>query len=470
MTVSGQIDLTTLASLVDTDEIDTVVVAFVDLQGRLMGKRVTGRFFMDHVAGTDGAEGEGIEACNYLLTTDVEMEVVPGYRYATWEAGYGDFRAIPDLNTLRRIPWLEATALVLCDLTDHDGNPVSVSPRQILKDQLKRAEAAGFSVKMGSELEFFLSPDTYEQVAENHFRAPRTEGWYNLDYHILQTSKDEPIIRRIRNEMLGANIPIEFSKGEAAPGQHEINLRYSDALEMADNHTVYKNGVKEIAHLEGRSATFMAKPYAAQPGSSCHIHTSLWSTDGETPHSCGEAGDGMSADMRAFVAGLQTHLADLTLLGAPNLNSYKRYQPESWAPTATVWALDNRTAGLRLVGHGAGLRIESRIPGADANPYLAFAGVIAAGLAGIEAGLDCGEPFNGNAYAANADDSDDGPTLTHVPWNLPDATIAFRDSDVANGAFGEDVMYHLVHGAEAEWKAFHQSVTDWEYRRGYERL
>ena len=320
---------------------------------------------------------------------------------------------------------------------------------------------------MSSELEFFLSPDTYEQVAENHFRAPRTEGWYNLDYHILQTSKDEPIIRRIRNEMLGANLPIEFSKGEAAPGQHEINLRYSDALEMADNHTVYKNGVKEIAHLEGRSATFMAKPYAAQPGSSCHIHTSLWSTDGETPHSCGEAGDGMSADMRAFVAGLQTHLADLTLLGAPNLNSYKRYQPESWAPTATVWALDNRTAGLRLVGTGAGLRIESRIPGADANPYLAFAGVIAAGLAGIEAGLDCGDPYLGNAYAAT---SEDGTALTHVPWNLPDATTAFRHSDVANAAFGEDVMFHLVHGAEEEWKAFHRSVSDWEYRRGYERL
>jgi glutamine synthetase len=395
------------------------------------------------------------------------MNVIPGYRYATWEAGYGDFRAVPDLRTLRRIPWLEATALVLCDLADHDGNPVSVSPRQILRDQLKRAEAAGFSVKMGSELEFFLSPDTYEQLAEAGFRPPRTRGWYNLDYHILQTSKDEPIIRRIRNEMLGANIPIEFSKGEAAPGQHEINLRYSDALEMADNHTVFKNGVKEIAHLEGESATFMAKPFAEQPGSSCHIHTSLWSPDGDTPLSGGDAGDGMSADMRAFVAGLQTHLADLTLLGAPNLNSYKRYQPESWAPTATVWALDNRTAGLRLVGHGAGLRIESRIPGADANPYLAFAGVIAAGLAGIEAGLDCGDPYLGNAYAAT---SEDGTALTHVPWNLPDATTAFRHSDVANAAFGEDVMFHLVHGAEEEWKAFHRSVSDWEYRRGYERL
>ncbi|MBK7164914.1 MAG: glutamine synthetase [Candidatus Microthrix sp.] len=467
MTTDGPLDLETLALETAEGALDTVVVAFTDLSGRLLGKRVTARFFLDHVVDRGGRAGEGVEACNYLLTTDVEMNVVPGYRYATWEAGFGDFRATPDLKTLRRIPWLEATALVLCDLSDHDGNTVAVSPRQILKDQLKRAEAAGFSVMMGSELEFFLSPDTYEQVAENGFRAPRTAGWYNLDYHILQTSKDEPIIRRIRNEMLGANLPIEFSKGEAAPGQHEINLRYSDALEMADNHVVFKNGVKEIAHLEGQSATFMAKPFADQPGSSCHIHTSLWSLDGQTPLSPGDAGNGMSGEFRSFVAGLVNHLADVTLLGAPNINSYKRYQPESWAPTATVWALDNRTAGLRLVGTGPGLRIESRIPGADANPYLAFAGVIAAGLAGIEEGLDCGPPYDGNAYAAGAE----GDTaLTHVPWNLPDATEAFRNSEVAQKALGEDVMFHLAHGADEEWRAFHREVSDWEYRRGYERL
>ncbi len=467
---TGKIDVTTLARLVDTGEIDTVVVAFTDLQGRLLGKRVTGAFFLDHVLGDGGdpASGEGIEACDYLLTVDVDMNVVEGYRFANWEAGYGDFRGRPDISTLCVTPWLEGTALVLADVVDNtDDSPVAVSPRQVLRRQVERAAERGLQVMMGSELEFFAYDVGYDDLARNHYRdlGDRTSSWYNLDYHVLQTTKDEPLIRALRNGMLAAGLPVEFSKGEAAPGQHELNLRYSDALTMADHHTIYKNGAKEIAHLQGKAITFMAKPRIDEPGSSCHIHSSIWSLDGEPlcPGGSGEnAPHGMSRQFRAWMGGILAHSRELSLCFAPYVNSYKRYQPDSWAPTAVVWSPDNRTCGLRLVGHGAGMRVESRIPGADCNPYIAFAAVIAAGLDGIDQGLDCGDPFVGNAYAAD--------DVERIPWNIVEAIDAFERSEMANEAFGDDVHFHLLHTARAEWQAFNNTVTEWELRRNFERI
>ena len=424
----GPVDLDTLEALVDSGAIDTVVVAFPDLQGRLLGKRVVGRFFIDHVvdrAGRPGS-GEGIEACDYLLTVDVDMNVVEGYRYASWDGGYGDFRATPDLATLRVVPWLEATALVLCDVVDNTtGAPVEVSPRRILQRQIDRARDMGLVIMCGSELEFFAHNATYDELAADDYRSmgSTASSWFSLDYHVLQTTKDEPLIRAIRNGMLAAGLPVENSKGEAAPGQHELNLRYSDALSMADNHTVYKNGSKEIAHGLDKAITFMAKPRIDQPGSSCHIHTSIWSTDGEPLSAADSDPAAMSDRFRCWLGGILAHSAELSLCFAPYVNSYRRYQPGSWAPTAVVWSADNRTCGLRQVGTGAGLRVETRIPGADCNPYIAFAAVIAAGLDGVERNLDCGDPFVGNAYEAT--------DVERIPWNLPDAIAGFRGSAFA---------------------------------------
>ena len=462
----GKVEFRILRALIKRELIDTVVVAFTDLQGRLMGKRVTGGFFLDHVLGPDGdpATGEGIEACDYLLTVDVDMNVVEGYRFANWEAGYGDFRARPDMATLRILPWLEGTALVLADaLVIATGEPVAVSPRQVLARQIERAAQRGVQVMIGSELEFFAYHAGYDELARDHYReiASHTSSWYNLDYHILQTTKDEPLLRALRNQMLAAGLPVEFSKGEAAPGQHELNLRYADALTMADNHTIYKNGAKEIAHLQGKAITFMAKPRIDEPGSSCHIHSSIWSLDGE-PLCPGDGPHRMSEQFRAWVGGLLAHSRELSLCFAPFVNSYKRYQPGSWAPTAVVWSPDNRTCGLRLVGQGAGMRIESRIPGADCNPYIAFAAVIAAGLDGIDRGLDCGDEYVGNGYTAQ--------DVERIPWNIVEAIEAFRVSELAQDAFGEDVHFHLLHTAEMEWRAFNNVVTEWELRRNFERL
>lgn len=463
MATTGKIDLPTLRQLVDTGEIDTVVVAFTDLLGRLMGKRVTGRFFVDHVVDADGTGGEGIEACNYLLTVDVDMNVVEGYQYATWDGGYGDFRGRPDLSTLRVTPWLERTALVLCDVVEHDGSPVPVSPRQILQHQLDRAAERGLQVMFGSELEFFAYHEAYDTLAAQAYRQleTQTSSWYNLDYHVFQTTKDEPLLRELRNQMLAAGLPVEFSKGEAAPGQHELNLRYADALTMADNHTIYKNGAKEIAHLQGKAITFMAKPKIDEPGSSCHIHSSIWSTDGQ-PLCPGDGPHDMSPQFRAWMGGLMAHSRELSICFAPFVNSYKRYQPGSWAPTAVVWSPDNRTCGLRLVGHGAGMRVESRIPGADCNPYIAFAAVIAAGLDGIDKGLDCGDPYVGNGYTAD--------DVERIPWNIVEAAELFQDSAFAKEAFGETVHYHLLHQVRDEWRSFNNTVTEWELRRNFERI
>ncbi len=456
-TVRGLLDLDELRDLVERGDVDTVVVCFPDLQGRLVGKRVMGRYFCDRVA------DDGVEACNYLLALDVEMTPLPGYRFANWEQGYGDVKAVPDLSTLRRIPWLERTALVLCDVVDVvTGEPVDVSPRQILRRQVERAAALGYEVMIGSELEFFLFRDPYEAAAATGYRELRPHSDVIEDYHVLQTTRDEYIIRSIRNGMEAAGIPVEFSKGEAGRGQHEINLRYAAALTMADRHAVYKNGVKEIAALAGRSVTFMAKYTADDVGSSCHIHSSVWDPAGRSLMWSDDDPANLSPTFRGWLGGIVASGRELAWMFAPTVNSYKRYQAESWAPTALAWGVDNRTCGYRLVGHQDGFRLESRIPGADANPYLAFAATIAAGLHGIEHGIEPPEPFRGNAYA-------DG-SLTRVPATLGEAITELERSEVAAKAFGPEVHHHLLNTARQEWQAFNRSVTDWERRRYFEQF
>jgi glutamine synthetase len=446
-----------LRKLVSGGEVDTVLVAFPDLGGRLMGKRVTGRYFCEHVLEA------GIEACNYLLAVDVDMTPLPGYRYANWDQGYGDFSAVPDLSTLRLVPWLGRTALVLCDLVDeHTREPVEVSPRRILQRQVERAADLGYQVKIGAELEFFLFKDSYEEAAARRYQDLRPHSDWIEDYHILQTSRDEYVIRAIRNGMDAAGVPVEFSKGEAGRGQHEINLVYAEAVEMADRHAIYKNGAKEIADAHGRALTFMAKYDMSEVGSSCHVHSSVWEHDGSRSVMWDDdPADHRSDVFRHWLGGLVAASIELTWLFAPYVNSYKRFQPGSWAPTAVAWGDDNRTCGLRLVGHGQGHRVESRIPGADCNPYLAFAGIIAAGLHGLEHELEPPPAFTGNAYA--------DPDLPRVPSTLVEAIDLFRNSAVAGQAFGDDVHHHLLNTAEQEWAVANSVVTDWELCRGFER-
>ena len=455
--MAGNLDAEQLKQMVHDNEIDTVLVVFVDMQGRFMGKRVMGEFFLDEILGD-----EGMHACNYLLTVDVDMEPLPGYRFANWDKGYGDFACVPDMNTLRLIPWLEKTALVLCDLVTEEGDIVEVSPRQMLKRQLERAAAKGITFKMGSELEFYLFKDSYDEVVEKDFRDLSPHSKYIEDYHILQTTRDEYLIRQIRNGMKAAGVPIEFSKGEWGRGQHEINLTYSDPLEMADNHSIYKNGVKEIAGLNNRAATFMAKFSMDEAGSSFHLHSSLWDTD-DNPMGWSDDSPGhLSETMRFFLGGLISTGREFAWMFAPYVNSYKRYQPESWAPTALAWGADNRTCGFRMVGHQKSFRVESRIPGADANPYIAFAATIAAAMHGIENRIEPPEMYRGNAYEAT--------DVERVPWNLVEATELLEQSEVAKKAFGDEVHFHLVNTAQQEWKRFNQVITDWELQRNFERI
>jgi glutamine synthetase len=452
---SGLLTVEDLTNEVEMDAIDTVLVVFPDLAGSWKGKRMSGRFFVDDTL------AHGIEACNYLIATDVEMNVLPNYRFANWQAGYGDMRCVPDFATLRRVPWLEKTALVICDLVDDNG-PITVSPRQVLKDQLARAAKLGYSVKMGAELEFFLFKDSFEEAAAKGYRDLRPDSDTIQDYHILQTTKDEHIIRAIRNGMEGAGVPIECSKGEAGFAQHEINLRYAEALEMADRLAIYKNGAKEIAALSGRAITFMAKYTMNDVGSSCHIHSSIWNSETDTSVTADHDGaHGMSSVFQNYLAGMLHTAREFSWLFAPTVNSYKRYQPGSWAPTAVAWGSDNRTCGMRLVGHGGGMRVESRIPGADANPYLAFAAVIAGGLHGIENKLLLETPFEGNAYESK--------DVLRIPWNIVEAIELLRNSATAKSAFGEDVVHHFVTTAEHEWSQFNKAVTDWELKRNFER-
>jgi glutamine synthetase len=432
---------------VERGTIDTVVAAFTDMQGRLMGKREHAEFFLE-----ESAE-HGIEGCDYLLALDMEMDPQPGYELANWDKGYGDFVLTPDLSTLRRIPWLEGTALVLCDVSWDDGSPVEPSPRQVLRAQVERARAAGYEPMIGSELEFYLFKESYEEAHARHYRGLTPSVPYILDYHILATTFDEPLIRQIRLAMAGAGIGVESSKGEAWPGQHEINFRYADALAMADNHVVYKNGAKEIAHRNGCSITFMAKPDHTWIGSSCHIHSSLW-RDGENAFA------GESEVFRRYLAGHIACARELALFLAPTINSYKRYVARSWAPTSLAWGHDNRTCGFRIVGHGSSFRTETRIPGADVNPYLAFAALIAAGLHGIEQELRLPPPLEGNAYEAEAE---------RFPSTLREAVEALEHGTMARHALGDAVVDHYLNYGLTEQRLFDEAVTCWERERLFER-
>jgi glutamine synthetase len=433
---------------VETGAIDTVIVAFTDMQGRLLGKRLHGEFFVEEV----GADHE-VEGCNYLLAIDMEMDPVPGYAIASWEQGYGDFSLAPDLTTLRRIPWLEATALVLSDVQWHDGSPVEPSPRQVLKAQMGRAAALGFVPMLGSELEFYLLRETYQEAWAQRYEELTPSVPYILDYHILASTYDEDLIRRIRNAMHGAGIKVESSKGEAWPGQHEINFRFADALQMADNHTIYKNGAKEIAFASGCSITFMSKPFESWIGNSCHIHASLF-RDGSPAF----ADDDVLFDR--FLAGQIATFEELAIFLAPTINSYKRYAAGSWAPTTLAWGRDNRTCGFRIVGHGAAKRVETRIPGGDVNPYLAFAAIIAAGLHGMEAELEVPPALEGNAYESDA---------RRFPSTLREAIAALESGSVARAAFGDQVVDHYLNYARTEQGLFDKFVTDWERSRYFER-
>jgi glutamine synthetase len=448
-----------LDELIARGEIDTVLVVFPDLQGRLVGKRVTGHYWVDHM----DSGREPVHACNYLLAVDTDMTVLPGFRYANWEQGYGDVALQPDLATVRRIPWLDATALVMCDALDEEtGEPVEVSPRRILQRQVERAASLGYTMMFASELEFFMFKESLDEAAAKGFADLTPHSNVVEDYHILQTTRDEYVIRAIRNGVDGAGIPVEFSKGEAGKGQHEINLVYSTPIEMADRHVIYKNAAKEIASQFGRAITFMAKYSEEEVGSSCHIHSSLWDHSGKTPMMWDEsAPDHQSTAFRGWLGGQIDCGRELAWMFAPTVNSYKRYQPESWAPTALAWSVDNRTCGFRVVGHGPSFRLESRIPGGDVNPYLAYAATIAAGLHGIEHGIAPPPRFDGNAYAAEE--------LARVPASLAEACDAFATSKVAADAFGTDVHDHLLNTARQELAHFNRAVTDWERRRNFDQ-
>ncbi|MFC9282484.1 glutamine synthetase family protein [Streptomyces collinus] len=442
-----------LRALVAGGEIDTVVLAFPDMQGRLQGKRFAARFFLDEVL------GHGTEGCNYLLAVDTEMNTVDGYAMSSWDRGYGDFAMHPDVSTLRRVPWHPGTALLVADLAWHDGSPVVAAPRQILRRQLDRLAELGYTAQVGTELEFIVFKDSYEQAWDAGYRDLTPVNRYNIDYSVLGTGRIEPLLRRLRNDMAGAGLTVESAKGECNPGQHEIAFRYDEALVTCDQHALYKTGAKEIAAQEGVSLTFMAK-FNEREGNSCHIHLSLTDADGANAMA-GDGEGGMSDVMRHFLAGQLAALRDFSLLYAPNINSYKRFQPGSFAPTAVAWGPDNRTCALRVVGHGRSLRFENRLPGGDVNPYLAVAGLVAAGLYGIERKLELPEPCTGNAYAAD---------LAHVPTTLREAAELWETSPIAKAAFGEEVVAHYRNMARVEVEAFDAAVTDWELRRSFERL
>jgi glutamine synthetase len=437
-----------LRTAVDAGEIDTVLLCLADMQGRLQGKRLMARHFLDDVL------EHGAEACNYLLAVDVEMNTVDGYAMSSWEKGYGDFEMKPDFDTLRRIPWHEGAALCMADLHWGDGSPVAPSPRQILRAQLDRLAERGLTAVGATELEFIVFRDSYDQAAGLGYRDLTPANLYNVDYSMLGTSRVEPLLRRIRNGMAGAGMQVENSKGECNFGQHEINFTYGPVLRTADEHTIYKNGAKEIADQEGMAITYMAK-FDEREGNSCHIHLSLQRDDGSALFADDDA------SFESFLAGQLAGLEELCLFHAPHINSFKRFAAGSFAPTAIAWGHDNRTCALRVVGHGAARRIELRLPGADVNPYLSIAAIIACGLHGMENGLELEAAFEGNAYASDK---------RHVPRTLRDARDAFAGSSLAREAFGQEVVDHYLNNARIELEAFDAAVTDWERVRGFERL
>jgi len=457
-TREGALTVEELRSDVAAGRVDTVLVAVTDMQGRLQGKRMHAAYFLDEVL------AHGTEGCSYLLAVDVDMNTVDGYAMSSWDTGYGDFVMDLDLGTLRRIPWHEGTALVLADLRWEDGTDVVASPRQVLRRQLARLHERGLEAFVGTELEFIVFRDTYEAAWRGGYRGLTPANLYNVDYSMLGTARIEPLLRRIRKGMAGAGLVVESAKGECNLGQHEIAFRYTDALRTADNHVIYKTGAKEIAAQEGMSLTFMAK-YDEREGNSCHVHLSFRDADGrpvladEEAHDA--AGDGLSPMGRHFLAGQLARLRELTLLFAPNINSYKRYVAGSFAPTAVRWGRDNRTCALRLVGHGPSLRVENRVPGGDVNPYLAIAGMVAAGLDGIDRELPLEDAYQGNAYLADA---------ARVPDSLDEARRLWVQSPFARQVFGDDVVDHYANMAAVELAAYGRAVTDWERYRGFERL
>lgn len=444
-------NLDQLLSSISDGTIDTVQVAAPDLLGRLVGKRYTGEFFAKElVKGTT-------HGCSYFFAIDMEMEPQEGYRLANWDTGFGDFEMRPDLAAICPLPWETASALVLADFYHHDGAPVAQAPRNLLKAQIARLAERGWKANVASELEFYLFSEDYPSAAQKGWSGLTPSSDYRIDYHLLQPARDEALFRAMRNQMLAAGIPIENSKGEWGRGQHEINMTYADPLAMADRHTVFKGGAKHLAQTHGKSITFMAKPHHGEAGSSCHIHLSLFGDNGSV------FWDGApTTAFRQFLGGLLKYSRELCLFFAPTINSYKRYEALSWAPTKLVWAEDNRTTGFRVVGHGASFRVENRMPGADANPYLAFAAMIAAGLAGIAEGLDCGEAYVGNAYI--------NESLPALPASLCEAAELFAGSEVAQQAFGVEVVEHYAHAARLEVRAFDAAVTDWERSRYFERI
>jgi glutamine synthetase len=450
-----------LERLVGAGEVDTVIVAFTDMQGRLAGKRVSARLFIDEMA------EHGAECCSYLLAVDVDMNTVPGYAMSSWDTGYGDMVMIPDLTTFRLVPWLPGTALVIADLAWADGSAVTVSPRTILRRQLDRLGERGLAADVATELEFIVFDQPYREAWASGYRGLTPASDYNIDYAILASSRMEPLLRDIRLGMQGAGLRFEAVKGECNRGQQEIGFRYDDALVTCDNHAVYKNGAKEIADQHGKSLTFMAK-YDEREGNSCHIHLSLRTRNGAgiSQAFADETGEhGMSSLFRQFVAGLLTTLRELTLFYAPNINSYKRFADGSFAPTAVAWGLDNRTCALRVVGHGRSIRVECRVPGGDVNQYLAVAALIAGGLHGIEQDLELQQPYVGNAYQAGGTSD-----VERLPATLAEAAAAFEASALAREAFGDDVVAHYLNNARVELTAFNATVTDWERMRGFERL
>ena len=478
-----------LRQLIDSGHIDTVLVVFTDMQGRLVGKRIHSKHFINEVF------GHGTEACNYLLAVDVDMNTVAGYDISSWERGYGDFQLRPDMSTMRSAPWLPSTAMVQCDLLWMDGTPVVQSPRQVLQAQVERAAAMGFSALAGTELEFIVFDDSYEEAWNSGYRNLTPSNRYNVDYSILGGSRVEPLLRDIRNAMYNAGLDVESAKGECNLGQHEIAFKYAQVIRTADQHSVYKTAAKELAARHGKALTFMAK-YDEREGNSCHIHMSLRGPDAETPVFAATGPGGTpawSTVFTHFLGGVLNTLIDFTLLYAPNVNSYKRFQPDSFAPTAVAWGLDNRTCALRVVGTGSGLRVENRLPGGDVNPYLALAAMLGGGLYGIEHQLQPGAALPGNAYALSSATiptraqemaerglppggiqiwplSQLNAEVYRVPTTLQEARDLFAASPIADAVFGPEVVKHYVHAADVELAAHAKAVSDWERFRGFERL
>jgi len=447
-----------LSTRAATGQIETVLAVFPDLYGRLMGKRFTAEFFLEHTA------AQGFHACDYLLTVDMEMDVVQGYAFANWERGYGDFHCVPDWSTLRQLTWLDKSALVFCDLERGGGGPISMAPRSLLRTQVERLRQEGYTAMAGSELEYYLFKDSYEQARKKNYENLEPFGWYLEDYHILQGTREEPLHAVVRRHLEHSGVPVESSKGEWGPGQHELNLRYAGALEMADRHALYKHGFKEIAQQQGLAVSFMAKWRADLAGSGMHLHLSLWDEQGEKNLFPGDKRLGplqVSDAFRYFLGGWLTHARAISPFCAPYPNSYKRYVYQSWAPTAIAWSMDNRTAGFRVVGQGDSLRIESRLPGADANPYLALAASLAAGLDGIRCRTEPPEPFAGDVYRA--------AHLPRVPANLSEAVAEMERSAMLREAFGSEAVEHYAHFFRTEQRKYDEAVTNWERGRYFER-